>query len=43
MLAAAVAAVGYLPARDRLAALATRYVYGAREAPDERSARSAAG
>jgi signal transduction histidine kinase len=35
MLAAAVAAVGYLPARDRLAATATRLVYGAREAPDE--------
>jgi signal transduction histidine kinase len=35
MLAAAVAAVGYLPARDRLVAAATRFVYGAREAPDE--------
>jgi signal transduction histidine kinase len=35
MLAAAVAAVGYLPARDRLVASATRFVYGAREAPDE--------
>jgi signal transduction histidine kinase len=35
MLAAAVAAVGYLPARDRLAAAATRLVYGSREAPDE--------
>ncbi len=35
MLAAAVAAVGYLPARDRLLAWATRFVYGAREAPDE--------
>ena len=35
MLAAAVAAVGYLPARDRLLASATRFVYGAREAPDE--------
>ena len=35
MLAAAVAAVGYLPARDRLMASATRFVYGAREAPDE--------
>lgn len=35
MLAAAVAAVGYLPARDRLIASATRFVYGAREAPDE--------
>jgi signal transduction histidine kinase len=35
MLAAAVAAVGYLPARERLMASATRFVYGAREAPDE--------
>jgi signal transduction histidine kinase len=35
MLAAAVAAIGYLPARDRLMASATRFVYGAREAPDE--------
>jgi signal transduction histidine kinase len=35
MLAAAVAAVGYLPARDRFIASATRFVYGAREAPDE--------
>ncbi len=35
MLAAGVAAVGYLPARDRLVASATRFVYGAREAPDE--------
>jgi signal transduction histidine kinase len=35
MLAAAIAAVGYLPARDRLLAAATRFVYGAREAPDE--------
>ncbi len=35
MLAAAVTAVGYLPARDRLMASATRFVYGAREAPDE--------
>ncbi len=35
MLAAAVAAVGYLPARERLVAAATRFVYGAREAPDE--------
>jgi hypothetical protein len=35
MLAAAVAAIGYLPARDRLAASATRFVYGAKEAPDE--------
>ena len=35
MVAAAVAAIGYLPARDRLIASATRFVYGAREAPDE--------
>ncbi len=35
MLAAAMAAVGYLPARERLAAVAKRLVYGAREAPDE--------
>src|SRR5271166_1124302 len=35
MLAAAVAAIGYLPARDRLVASATRFVYGSREAPDE--------
>jgi signal transduction histidine kinase len=35
MLAAAVAAVGYLPARDRLVASANRFVYGAKEAPDE--------
>src|ERR1700729_930877 len=35
MLAAAVAAIGYLPARDRLVAGPTRFVYGAREAPDE--------
>jgi signal transduction histidine kinase len=35
MLAAAVAATGYLPARDRLVASATRFVYGAKEAPDE--------
>jgi signal transduction histidine kinase len=35
MLAAAVAAIGYLPARDRLVAAATRFVYGAKEAPDE--------
>src|ERR1700728_2738312 len=35
MLAAAVAAIGYLPARDRLMASATRFVYGAKEAPDE--------
>jgi signal transduction histidine kinase len=30
-----VAAIGYLPARDRLLASATRFVYGAKEAPDE--------
>ncbi len=35
MLAAAIAAIGYLPARERLVASATRAVYGAREAPDE--------
>jgi signal transduction histidine kinase len=35
MLAAAVAAVGYLPAKERLIASATRFVYGAKEAPDE--------
>jgi signal transduction histidine kinase len=35
MLAAAMAAVGYIPARDRLVASATRFVYGARQAPDE--------
>ena len=35
MLAAAVAAVGYLPARGWLMTSATRLVYGAREAPDE--------
>ena len=35
MLAAGVAAVGYIPARDRLVASATRFVYGARQAPDE--------
>jgi signal transduction histidine kinase len=35
MLAAAIAAVGYLPARARLMAWAKHAVYGAREAPDE--------
>ncbi|HKA95424.1 MAG TPA: histidine kinase, partial [Streptosporangiaceae bacterium] len=35
MIAAAVAAAVYLPSRDRLLASATRFVYGAREAPDE--------
>ena len=35
MLAAAIAAIGYLPARERLVAWAKHAVYGAREAPDE--------
>ena len=35
MVAAAVAAVLYLPARDRLARFANRFVYGEREAPDQ--------
>ena len=35
VLAAAIAALAFLPARARLAAFATRYVYGTREAPDE--------
>jgi signal transduction histidine kinase len=35
MLAAAVAAIGYLPVRGRLVAFATRFVYGTREAPGE--------
>jgi signal transduction histidine kinase len=35
MLAAAIAAIGYLPVRERLVASANRAVYGAREAPDE--------
>jgi signal transduction histidine kinase len=35
MLAAGIAAVGYVPARERLVGSATRFVYGAREAPDE--------
>ena len=35
MVAAAIAAVGYLPARERLLAWAKHAVYGAREAPDE--------
>ena len=34
MVAAAAAALGYVPARERLMALATAFVYGAREAPD---------
>ncbi|MFZ0173778.1 MAG: histidine kinase [Acidimicrobiales bacterium] len=35
MLAAAVAAVGYVPAQRRLLGSATRFVYGSRQAPDE--------
>jgi signal transduction histidine kinase len=35
MLAAAVAVIGFLPARGRLVASATRFVYGTREAPGE--------
>jgi len=35
MLAAVVAAIGYLPVRARLIASATRFVYGTREAPGE--------
>ncbi len=35
MVAAALAAIGYLPVRGRLAAFATRFVYGTREAPGE--------
>ena len=35
MLAAALAAIAYLPVRGRLAASATRFVYGTREAPGE--------
>ncbi|MGB6457386.1 MAG: histidine kinase [Streptosporangiaceae bacterium] len=35
MLAAAIAAVGYVPVRERLLAWAKHAVYGAREAPDE--------
>ena len=35
MLAAAVAAIAYLPVRGRLVASATRFVYGTREAPGE--------
>jgi signal transduction histidine kinase len=35
MLAAVVAAIGYLPLRARLVASATRFVYGTREAPGE--------
>jgi putative ABC transport system ATP-binding protein len=35
VLAAAIAALAFLPARARLTAFATRFVYGTREAPDE--------
>lgn len=35
MIAAAVAALGYVPARDRLADVANRLVYGERTAPDQ--------
>jgi len=35
VLAAAIAAVSFLPARARLTAFAARFVYGTREAPDE--------
>ncbi len=35
MVAAAIAAIGYVPARDRLIRASTNLVYGAREAPDE--------
>ena len=35
MLAAGVAAIGYLPVRDRFLSSATHFVYGARQAPDE--------
>jgi len=35
MLAAAIAAIGYVPTRERLLAWATHVVFGAREAPDE--------
>jgi signal transduction histidine kinase len=35
IVAAAIAAIGYIPARDRFARMATGFVYGAREAPDE--------
>src|SRR5580704_4030083 len=35
LLAAAIAALALLPARARLTAFATRFVYGTREAPDE--------
>jgi signal transduction histidine kinase len=35
MVAAAIAAIGYVPARDRLIRASTNLVYGAKEAPDE--------
>jgi signal transduction histidine kinase len=35
IVAAALAAIGYLPVRGRLVAFATRFVYGTREAPGE--------
>jgi signal transduction histidine kinase len=35
IVAAALAAIGYLPVRGRLSAFATRFVYGTREAPGE--------
>ncbi|MDX6232881.1 MAG: hypothetical protein QOH68_1881 [Nocardioidaceae bacterium] len=35
MVAAAIAAIGYVPARTRLSDVANRLVYGEREAPDE--------
>ena len=35
MIAAAIAAIGYVPARTRLGDIANRLVYGEREAPDE--------
>ena len=43
IVAAAIAAIGYIPARDRFARMATGFVYGAREAPDEVCALSGAG
>ena len=35
MLATAIAALAFVPARDRFVSSATRFVYGARQAPDE--------
>jgi signal transduction histidine kinase len=35
MLATAIAALAFVPARDRLVGAATRFAYGARQAPDE--------